>query len=145
MFHKLLLCFFPIHHLLCVSHNQAFLRMAEPKKDHPTVDEEKQSPEGHEPFAHPMATFVPNMGGEVLSHPDKKAPFDETMSISSLKDDADDESENITDTFVPFPPLKGVAEEPQPLTVRAVVVGIILGSLVNASNVYLGANPQPFL
>lgn len=94
----------------------------------------------HEPFAHPMATAVPNMGGEVISHPNEKAPFDDTLSVHSLKDDDDAETEDITNTFVPFPRLKGVAEEPNPLTTRAVVVGLILGSLVNASNVYLGMN-----
>lgn len=111
---------------------------------HSKVDEERADGDGHEPYAQPMATVVPNMGGEVISHPNQKAPFDETISIRSLKDDADDESENITDTFVPFPALKGVPEEPSPLTTRAVVVGIILGSLVNASNVYLGMkSPEP--
>lgn len=45
----------------------------------------------------------------------------------------------IVDLFSPLPPLEGVAEEPMPLTVRAVLIGIVLGSLVNASNVYLGA------
>lgn len=49
-----------------------------------------------------------------------------------------EEDEETHDLFTPFPPLKGVREEKSPLTVRAVVVGIILGSLVNASNVYLG-------
>ncbi|KAI8656266.1 hypothetical protein NCS56_01229900 [Fusarium sp. Ph1] len=55
-----------------------------------------------------------------------------------LKSDTDGEDERITDLFTSFPMPKGVEPEPNPLTVRAVVVGIILGSLVNASNVYLG-------
>lgn len=42
------------------------------------------------------------------------------------------------DIFKPFPLLEGVPLEENPLTVRAVVIGIVLGSLVNASNVYLG-------
>ncbi|KJZ75339.1 hypothetical protein HIM_05265 [Hirsutella minnesotensis 3608] len=46
--------------------------------------------------------------------------------------------EKITDLFISFPPLKGVEPEHNPLTVRAVLTGILLGSLVNASNVYLG-------
>ncbi|CAI4213354.1 unnamed protein product [Parascedosporium putredinis] len=45
--------------------------------------------------------------------------------------------ESITDLFSPFPS-QGSTRGGEPLTVRAVVVGIILGSLVNASNVYLG-------
>ncbi|GKT40533.1 metal-nicotianamine transporter YSL2 [Colletotrichum spaethianum] len=54
-----------------------------------------------------------------------------------LKSEASGDDE-ITDLFVPFPEVKGLEPEGNPLTVRAVVVGIILGSLVNASNVYLG-------
>jgi hypothetical protein len=42
------------------------------------------------------------------------------------------------DMFKPFPLLEGVPIEENPLTLRAVLIGIILGSLVNASNVYLG-------
>lgn len=55
-----------------------------------------------------------------------------------LKDESDQEDEAITDLFTSFPPVKGIEHEPNPLTARAVIVGIILGSLVNASNVYLG-------
>jgi OPT family oligopeptide transporter len=44
----------------------------------------------------------------------------------------------ITDLYTPFPEVKGIEPEPNPLTVRAVLIGIVLGSLVNASNVYLG-------
>lgn len=51
--------------------------------------------------------------------------------------------DKITDLFVCFPPLKGVEPETSPLTVRAVLTGIVLGSLVNASNVYLGAPAPP--
>ena len=51
----------------------------------------------------------------------------------------DDEAEQ--DLFKPFPPLLEVADEPNPLTLRACLVGIVLGLLVNASNVYLGALP----
>lgn len=48
------------------------------------------------------------------------------------------QEEEILDLFKPLPPLEGVLDEPNPLTFRAVIVGILLGSLVNASNVYLG-------
>ena len=43
------------------------------------------------------------------------------------------------DTFKPFPEIESVDLEKQPLTIRAVIVGVILGSVVNASNLYLGA------
>ncbi|KAM3458978.1 hypothetical protein MY3296_000125 [Beauveria thailandica] len=53
-------------------------------------------------------------------------------------DDTSDDEDLPDDLFVSFPPLKGVPPEANPLTVRAVLIGIILGSLCNASNVYLG-------
>lgn len=64
-------------------------------------------------------------------------------AASDLKEEVDSENEEITDLFSSFPPLKGIEEEPNPLTARAVIVGIILGSLVNASNVYLGMKLRP--
>ncbi|KAI1143707.1 oligopeptide transporter [Hypoxylon sp. FL0543] len=42
------------------------------------------------------------------------------------------------DLYVPLKMEGGIIDEHDPLTVRAVLVGIILGSLVNASNLYLG-------
>ena len=48
------------------------------------------------------------------------------------------EEDGPMDLFSPLPPLKGVPEERMPLTGRALVIGILLGSLVNCSNVYLG-------
>lgn len=55
-----------------------------------------------------------------------------------IKSDISEGDPPITDLFSSFPPLKGVEPEENPLTVRAVLIGIVLGSLVNASNVYLG-------
>lgn len=59
------------------------------------------------------------------------------------KADIPPQGDRAADLFSPLPPLEGVAEEPNPLTIRALVVGIILGSLVNASNVYLGKPSRP--
>ncbi|KAK7698275.1 hypothetical protein SLS64_012741 [Diaporthe eres] len=44
------------------------------------------------------------------------------------------------DLFKPLPPLEGstVEKELNPLTIRSVVLGLVFGSLVSASNVYLG-------
>lgn len=44
------------------------------------------------------------------------------------------------DLFKPLPPLEGTSaqKEPHPLTIRSVVLGLVFGSLVSASNVYLG-------
>ncbi|KAL9570156.1 hypothetical protein ACKAV7_005664 [Fusarium commune] len=81
-------------------------------------------------------TVVPDRVPEDTLQPryDEKEPhFD-----MDLKSEADSEDDRIVDLFSSFPPAKGVEHEPNPLTARAVIVGIILGSLVNASNVYLG-------
>jgi len=64
----------------------------------------------HEPFAHSMAMSVPTMGGEFTDvHPKDKGPLDDTVSIHSLKTDEQGHTEEITDTFVPFPKLEGLA------------------------------------
>ncbi|KAI0180618.1 oligopeptide transporter [Hypoxylon sp. FL1284] len=42
------------------------------------------------------------------------------------------------DLYVPLKMEGGIVDEHDPLTIRAVIVGICLGSLVNASNLYLG-------
>lgn len=61
-----------------------------------------------------------------------------SVEVNLKSDEEDEEEEAITDLFTSFPAIKGVEPEPNPLTVRAVLTGIVLGSLVNASNVYLG-------
>jgi hypothetical protein len=61
-----------------------------------------------------------------------------SVEVNPKSDEEDEEDEAITDLFTSFPVLKGVEPEPHPLTLRAVLTGIALGSLVNASNVYLG-------
>ncbi|KAG8413168.1 hypothetical protein J3459_015733 [Metarhizium acridum] len=68
-------------------------------------------------------------------HIEKRASV---IAACELKQGSEVEDEGITDLFSSFPPLKGIEHEPNPLTARAVIVGIVLGSLVNASNVYLG-------
>ena len=72
----------------------------------------------------------------VIHEKDAVGPFEKE---TELKQESDDENEEeVRDLFVPLPPLKGVQEEQSPLTIRAVLVGVVLGTLVNASNVYLG-------
>ncbi|CEJ84793.1 Putative Oligopeptide transporter [[Torrubiella] hemipterigena] len=73
-----------------------------------------------------------NPDGQVVEKRGPGVDDYETKSISSQEDEA------ITDLFTSFPPIKGAAPELNPLTFRAVFVGVVLGSLVNASNVYLG-------
>ena len=51
------------------------------------------------------------------------------------------EDEKTTDCFTddPFSPLNGLAEDNENiLTFRAIAVGVVCGTLVNASNIYLG-------
>lgn len=67
-----------------------------------------------------------------------RAPTHASDDSPSEKVDDSAQDDAIVDLFSPLPPLKGVADEPMPLTARAILIGIILGSLVNASNVYLG-------
>lgn len=68
-----------------------------------------------------------------VGNAEKRPDFDEDVKSVSTE-----EEETITDLFSSLPPLKGVPEEKNPLTARAIIIGIMLGSLVNASNVYLG-------
>ena len=76
----------------------------------------------------------------VFQEKDAAGPFE---NETELKHESDDDNEEVRDLFVPLPPLKGVREEKSPLTFRAVMVGVVLGTLVNASNVYLGEwNPE---
>lgn len=51
-----------------------------------------------------------------------------------------EDEENTTDLFKPLPPLPDcpVRKEPHPLTTRSVILGLTFGSLVSASNIYLG-------
>lgn len=85
-----------------------------------------------------VETTVPE-GVAVQASYDEKSPHSDV----DLKSETDAEDDRITDLFTSFPMPKGIEPEPNPLTVRAVVVGIILGSLVNASNVYLGMKTPP--
>ncbi|KAL0938504.1 oligopeptide transporter [Colletotrichum truncatum] len=57
--------------------------------------------------------------------------------VDELKSEHSQDDEPL-DLFSPFPEVKGIEPEENPLTVRAVLTGVVLGSLVNASNVYLG-------
>ncbi|RPA85009.1 OPT superfamily oligopeptide transporter [Ascobolus immersus RN42] len=59
----------------------------------------------------------------------------EVLHIGSGSE-TDESEDSEMDPFVPFPDME--IEEGNPLTVRAVVIGCLLGGLVNASNTYLG-------
>ncbi|KAH7377059.1 oligopeptide transporter [Plectosphaerella cucumerina] len=60
----------------------------------------------------------------------------QAVDVASLKESSDEEPKGEEDLYRPLK-MDNIPEG-NPLTIRAVVVGCILGSLVNASNVYLG-------
>ncbi|RPB05497.1 OPT superfamily oligopeptide transporter [Choiromyces venosus 120613-1] len=82
------------------------------------------------------------MGGvEATPREEENHDLDEKHGAKYEIDSTDSiASEPHWDPFTPFPIVEGAPEEPNSriLTTRAVVVGCILGGLVNASNVYLG-------
>lgn len=60
------------------------------------------------------------------------------LPIEDEKSFTDDALPAVLDLYQPLPDIVGLPDEGDPLTTRALVVGVILGSLVNASNIYLG-------
>lgn len=93
-----------------------------------SADDEKTA-SAHAPL--PPGYEEPEATGE-------KDPAVVTSEGDAKIDISSDGEVEITDIFKPLPPLEGVPPEANPLTARAVMVGLVLGSLVNASNVYLG-------
>jgi hypothetical protein len=70
--------------------------------------------------------------GEFSQNPAPRGNHDQ----NSLKDELLEEE--VLDLYKPFPINDQIPVEDHILTIRAVVIGVILGSLVNASNLYLG-------
>ena len=83
----------------------------------------------HEPYD---ATALNINLGEFPMHPTPRG--DHTQN--SLKEELLEEE--ALDLFKPFPIDPTIAIEDHILTFRAVITGIVLGCLVNASNLYLG-------
>jgi hypothetical protein len=84
----------------------------------------------HEPYD----TISHNINlGEFSANP---LPHGGDHDQNSLKEEL--VQEEIVDLYAPFPIDPNVPHEDNPLTIRAVIVGMILGTLVNASNLYLG-------
>ncbi|KAB5549474.1 OPT superfamily oligopeptide transporter [Coniochaeta sp. 2T2.1] len=76
--------------------------------------------------------------GNVNSFAESTPPFENT---DNMKDDIKvhvEEEEEELDLYAPLVMDPGIPHEANPLTIRAVVIGCILGGLVNASNLYLG-------
>ncbi|TKX22412.1 oligopeptide transporter-like protein 1 [Elsinoe australis] len=87
-----------------------------------------------DPSYHHFEAETMNIGGDFPMHPDPKGPH---ASVEDLEKELELEEPEL-DLYKPFPVSKDIAHEEHILTPRALIVGIILGSLVNCSNVYLG-------
>ncbi|EMR65843.1 putative oligopeptide transporter protein [Eutypa lata UCREL1] len=89
-----------------------------------------------------MASVTETRPAEFVDHTvqtptlEKMAPLVDEKSDGKV--DIGDGEEEELDLYVPLKMHDGLAYERNPLTARAVVVGILLGCLVNASNLYLG-------
>lgn len=66
------------------------------------------------------------------------SPTDEKVGITYDDAKVEEEIEEDLDLYVPLKMDPNLPHEANPLTARAVLVGIVLGALVNASNLYLG-------
>ncbi|RYP65679.1 hypothetical protein DL771_008178 [Monosporascus sp. 5C6A] len=82
--------------------------------------------------------------GRRAAAPDREASYTEPASHLFPDDpikvevDVSEQEPEPEDSFKPLPPLPGVPAESNSLTFRADITGIVLGSLVNAANIYLG-------
>ena len=110
-------------------------RIDEPVSHDSKAMNEKTAPivSEHEPYD---AVALNMTMGEFPMHPTPRGAHDQ----SSLKEELIEEE--VPDLYKPFPVDETIPLEENILTIRAVVVGIVLGCLVNASNLYLGMLPQ---
>ncbi|KAH8881959.1 OPT superfamily oligopeptide transporter [Thozetella sp. PMI_491] len=67
---------------------------------------------------------------------------DSLLSSAGSEEDAKDreppQEKPERDPYRPFPPIEGLVEQENPLTFRAIFLGILFGTLVNAAEVYSG-------
>lgn len=69
------------------------------------------------------------------------APWETDIDVKPVypnKSDTEGVREVLVNDGNPFPPMVGEIEETTQLTVRAIIVGSLLGLIVGASNIYLG-------
>lgn len=70
-----------------------------------------------------------------IERPEDQHDRDVKLEVTSGEEELEEE-----DLYLPLKMDDSIPHEPNPLTIRAVVVGIMLGCLVNASNLYLGTS-----
>ncbi|KXT13751.1 hypothetical protein AC579_10088 [Pseudocercospora musae] len=82
---------------------------------------------------------VENMSTERQLNGNDKSGAIFTINDSPSEQDsrAREEDEELLDITRPFPDLPGQRDEPAQLTIRALIVGTVLGAVVSASNMYL--------
>lgn len=80
-------------------------------------------------------------------HPDEKGAMagEWTEPVPDAKVPETEDVKGEEDLYRPLVMDPNIPHEENILTVRAVVVGCMLGSLVNASNLYLGKSSQPIV
>ncbi|TVY28884.1 putative metal-nicotianamine transporter [Lachnellula hyalina] len=87
-----------------------------------------------------LSNALDNKTPERLHHP-RSSSVQSYEEYQTQNTEDLDENETVTDGYKedPFKPLDNICEDNENiLTIRAVAVGVVCGSLVNASNIYLG-------
>jgi len=96
--------------------------------------------QSHDVITAPVTALADARTDEQLPHKEEY-PQDRKEDYVNVEDEksfGEEEENEILDNLFPFPPLKGIPDEEQQLSIRALVVGIVLGAVVSASNIYLG-------
>lgn len=97
--------------------------------------------QGHWSFDQTLATMASTETQTREAHVADAAHLPMEVNADEKYDDIKVDEKEVLEELDLYVPLKmdpNIPHEENPLTVRAVVVGILLGALVNASNLYLG-------
>jgi hypothetical protein len=107
--------------------------------NHPRLLTNMASLQAHDVITAPVTAPANARTDAQLPHKDVY-PQDKKEDYINFEDEKlyEEEDGEMLDNLFPFPPLKGVPDEEQQLSIRALVIGIMLGAVVSASNIYLG-------
>ncbi len=102
----------------------------------------RSSAEG-EVLSHPPVTMVGTFADAQPVVDEKKGGHEEvthTVDLTNTKSESGGSTDEdaVEDLYVPLPRNTALPDEDHILTIRAISVGIVLGALINASNLYLG-------